>query len=172
MRTPELNFSSFVNEFMKLSGFTDADAERVLQKMAAPVTQETAEKSLQRLQQLQESKPQASDLVRGSVIGSGVGTIASATNQLASGKAVDAFRTALKDRRPGWGGLASGIGKGALTMGKNMMGTAASSAVVGTMAPIAKRMADERAEMARIRGYLGEGAGGPVRQSITEYTGV
>lgn len=172
MRTHGPSFSAFMSEFLKLSGVTEADAARALSKIAAPVTEEDALRSLRRLEELNSSKPKGSDLVRGSIIGSGVGTVASAANQLVSGKAQEAFRSALANRQPGWGGLARGIGRGAATMGRNMAGTAASSAVVGTLAPIAKRVGDERAEINRIQSYLGEGNATPLRRGITEYTGV
>jgi hypothetical protein len=155
MLTHAPDFSSFINELLKLAGITEEDAA----------------KAMSRLQELESTTPSAAEISRGALAGSSVGLLSSATNQLVSGRARKVMGEALKARKPGFGGLAQGIGRGALEIGKGMAGSAAGTAVVGTTLPFAKRMVDERAERAKLKAYMGEG-GSPLRQKITEYTGM
>jgi len=170
MHTLEPDFSAFTNEFLKLSGLTDGDAELVMK--AAETTYEDAAKALQRLRELESSKPTVGEISRGALAGAAGGTAASIVNQLVSGGAQKAFQTAMKERKPGWAGMAKGMGSGALTVGRNLTGAAAGSAAFGTTLPFVRRGLDEKAEASRLKEYLGQNQSSRLRRGASEYLGV
>ena len=142
-----MNFLAFSDEFLKLSA----------------VTREEAEGALKRLKTLEETKPTGGQIARGALAGAGAGTLATIANNLVSGRIVGGIRDVVKAAPGGRAAMAKQVGLSALgTLGGNIAGTTA----FGAAMPILRGHLDRKAEIAKLKEYVGTQPAGSIPQAL------
>jgi hypothetical protein len=131
-----------------------------------------ARQALGRLQELEQTKPSIGEVTRKGLAAGVAGTGASLLGRAITGDISKPFVEGMKGMRPGWRGVAKGVGRGLLGLGRDIAGTAATSAAFGTSLPFLSRALDRRAEQARLKDYLEERPRSRLRRSASEYLGV
>jgi len=146
-----MNFNSFSDEFLKLSA----------------VTREEAEASLKRLKTLEETKPTAGQIARGALAGGVAGTASQLAKGLVTGDLKRGIATAME--QPTARGKMNALAVSAL---KNVGGTLAGSAALGSTLPTLRGHLDREAEKEKLREFLGQKADSRAHRKVKKVLGL
>lgn len=151
-------------------------------KVAQGVTGEEALKALKKLHSLEESKPTPGEMARNALAGTIVGPTMGTAAGLIAGKqpfqeALERWRemghkTPIRQSLGDPSFRKEVLRRGGLRTGRQMLASAASGAILGSMMPIVRTGLHQSAEKEKLRQYLGTSKRGKLRGKITRELGV
>jgi hypothetical protein len=135
-----ISYRAFAEELAQLGAVTEGQL-----KVANEVSNEEAERALQRLQHLEASGPTRGQLLRGAAVGAVTGPLASNVSKL--------------------------ISKGEFHSPREVAGQIAGGLIMGTAVPLVKQKIESSAERATLKNYVESGRHGRLATQIESKLG-